>query len=1010
MSRGLPRWVRHVANLVCTVFLLMGAFAGSARALPVTQVSVTDSPPSAAASARTIYKVSFTTSSTGGLSGAAGSTITITFPTGTGLSNLSDDFVTDTTSGQRVGGDCNNDVNENGLVETCFIFSGNTVAAGDAITVELDGVTNPPTTSTQDTVAVFTSSDTSATSTPYTTVGSNPVASASVTDSPPSAAASARTTYKVSFTTSSTGALSGAAGSTITITFPSGTGLGNLSNDFVTDTTSGQRVGGDCNNTTTANPLVETCFIFNGDTVTATDAITVELDGVTNPSTVTTQDTVSVFTTSDTSATSSPYSVFGSNPALSASVTDSPPSAAAGARTTYKVSFTTSSTGALSGAAGSTITITFPSGTGLGNLSNDFVTDTTSGQRVGGDCNNTTTANPLVETCFIFNGDTVTATDAITVELDGVTNPSTVTTQDTVSVFTTSDTSATSSPYSVVNPHDVTTPGVALSNLQGSASGVDYLISFTTSSTGGLSGAAGSTITITFPSGTGLGNLSNDFVTDTTSGQRVGGDCNNTTTANPLVETCFIFNGDTVTATDAITVELDGVTNPTNVTASTTLSAFTTSDTGSTQSSPYQPGGPAPPPTIASISPTSGPNSGGTTVTITGANFTGATAVSFGNTAASGFRFNSDSQITATAPAELAGTVDITVTTPSGTSQAIATDQYTYTVQISSASAAPPLVTPSPPATQSSTSAGLSGSVNPNGLPTTAYFEYGIDLSDRGPGSSTVLYDQTTPSEQVGSDSTNHPISIPVSGLVPNALYHVRMAASNSAGTTVGPDQTFTTPASASPPPPVLGKAVDVAPVSGVVFIKPPPGKALAGDVVADAAQASKGQGFVPLTEARQIPSGSQIDALQGSLKLVTATGQVGKTQNGTFGGAIFTLTQDRTGITKGLTNLKLQEGAFQGAPSYATCQAKHKATDATIAALPTKTLQLLKASGHGKFKTTGRYASATVRGTIWTVADRCDGTLTHVIRDTVVVDDFVRHKTILLHSGQSYLAKAPGK
>ena len=317
-------------------------------------------------------------------------------------------------------------------------------------------------------------------------------------------------------------------------------------------------------------------------------------------------------------------------------------------------------------------------------------------------------------------------------------------------------------------------------------------------------------------------------------------------------------------------------------------------------------------------------------------------------------------------------------------------------------------MTPSPPSAQSSTSAGLSGQVNPNGLATTAYFEYGIDLRDRGPGSSTVLYDQTTPAQQIGSDSTDHPISIPVAGLVSNALYHVRIVASNSAGTTVGPDQTFTTPASAPPPPPVLGKAVDVAPVSGVVFIKPPPGKTLAGDITANAAQVGKGQGFVPLTEAGPIPSGSQVDALAGSLKLVTATGQVGKTQNGTFGGAIFTLTQDRTGITKGLTNLKLQEGAFQGGPSYATCQAEHKATDATIAALSTKTLQLLKASGHGKFKTTGRYASATVRGTIWTVADRCDGTLTHVIRDTVLVDDFVRHKTILLHSGQSYLAKKP--
>ncbi len=217
--------------------------------------------------------------------------------------------------------------------------------------------------------------------------------------------------------------------------------------------------------------------------------------------------------------------------------------------------------------------------------------------------------------------------------------------------------------------------------------------------------------------------------------------------------------------------------------------------------------------------------------------------------------------------------------------------------------------------------------------------------------------------------------------------------------------------ASARPPPatvpaPVLGESVDASPISGVVLVKPPPGKSLGA--TGDAAAVSKGQGFVPLTEARQIPTGSQVDALHGSLKLVTATGQVGKTQTATLTGGVFKVTQARTGLTKGMADFSLVESAFQGAPSYGTCTAKHKASEATIASLSSKTLQLLKVSGHGKFKTTGRYASATVRGTIYTVADRCDGTLTHVIRDTVLVDDFVRHKTILLHAGQSYLAKAP--
>ncbi len=122
-----------------------------------------------------------------------------------------------------------------------------------------------------------------------------------------------------------------------------------------------------------------------------------------------------------------------------------------------------------------------------------------------------------------------------------------------------------------------------------------------------------------------------------------------------------------------------------------------------------------------------------------------------------------------------------------------------------------------------------------------------------------------------------------------------------------------------------------------------------------------------------------------------------------TNGGAIFKLTQARNG----LTSLSLAEGAFQGAPSYATCKS-HKAGEATAAA-SSKTLQLLHASAKGKFRTKGRYSAATVRGTKWTIADRCDGTLTRDLVHSVAVTDFVRHKTIVLHAGQSYLAKAPG-
>ncbi len=85
------------------------------------------------------------------------------------------------------------------------------------------------------------------------------------------------------------------------------------------------------------------------------------------------------------------------------------------------------------------------------------------------------------------------------------------------------------------------------------------------------------------------------------------------------------------------------------------------------------------PPAVTGISPVSGPWVGGTSVTITGSGFSGATAVDFGTTAASSFTVNSaGTQITATSPAEAAGTVDVTVTTGSGTSATSAADQFTY--------------------------------------------------------------------------------------------------------------------------------------------------------------------------------------------------------------------------------------------------------------------------------------------------------------------------------------------
>jgi hypothetical protein len=85
----------------------------------------------------------------------------------------------------------------------------------------------------------------------------------------------------------------------------------------------------------------------------------------------------------------------------------------------------------------------------------------------------------------------------------------------------------------------------------------------------------------------------------------------------------------------------------------------------------------AEPPIVTKVEPTSGPTSGGTTVTITGSKLAGTTAVKFGPTNATSFTVNSETSITAVSPAGT-GTVDVTVTTPNGTSGTSETDRFTY--------------------------------------------------------------------------------------------------------------------------------------------------------------------------------------------------------------------------------------------------------------------------------------------------------------------------------------------
>jgi hypothetical protein len=82
-------------------------------------------------------------------------------------------------------------------------------------------------------------------------------------------------------------------------------------------------------------------------------------------------------------------------------------------------------------------------------------------------------------------------------------------------------------------------------------------------------------------------------------------------------------------------------------------------------------------PVVSGLSPRHGPAAGGTSVTISGSGFTGATAVEFGTTPAE-FTVALDSSILAVAPPAAIGKVDVEVTTPYGTSAVTTQDRFTY--------------------------------------------------------------------------------------------------------------------------------------------------------------------------------------------------------------------------------------------------------------------------------------------------------------------------------------------
>jgi hypothetical protein len=321
------------------------------------------------------------------------------------------------------------------------------------------------------------------------------------------------------------------------------------------------------------------------------------------------------------------------------------------------------------------------------------------------------------------------------------------------------------------------------------------------------------------------------------------------------------------------------------------------------------------------------------------------------------------------------------------------------------------------PATNvTSSSAVLNGIVSPLSLSTSYYFDIGT----------TTAYGTQTPVRSVTSLLSAQTVSASVTGLKPNTTYHYRIVAGELSNVVRSNDLTFKTGSSSSdssgsgtatdpgthndsgkgddspaatgtnsapsfaadaPTPtgvtPVLGESVAATPASGAVRVRLP-GSAM----------------YVPLEGDASLPVGTTFDARRGTVSLLAARDSAATTQAAQFQGAVFQIRQQDDAA--GLTDIYLRGGDYRPCwPSVAR---------GLVAARAKKRKTVRRLWGHdrgGRFRTHGQRAVATVRGTTWMVADRCDGTLTKVTEGAVSVKDRARHKNVLVTAGHSYLARA---
>ncbi|MCL4449585.1 MAG: IPT/TIG domain-containing protein [Actinobacteria bacterium] len=501
---------------------VLATIPGTAWASGVNSVSVTET--SAAQEASGVsFSVSFTTTN----SLSAGDTITLYYPLGLTIpSSTSDYAISDTTHPSDSGTATGVSFGDGYVVVKIPIA----IPGGDAISLDIYGITNPSAGTYNVWVATETDTTPIETTSPFKVTLPQAVSVPSTLNGNPNpsfttlAGGANGVMYVVGFVLSSTGALVGSQG-TITLAAPPGTVFPPTSGSYLLTDTTTTGINGPPLDVYLASPSTVTVVMPQNTThlAQAGDSLELTIDGVVNPAASPSSGyEIEVSTSSDTlPASSSPYDIY--TPLSVGSPTITQTSTAAGAQgVAYALSFDTSSMGNLVG-NDSSITVTGPPGTVFPPSSSDYFIYV--GYYVcpssGASCGVTLFNNGAGATISLPNP--IGSGSPVVLTIGGVTNPDyTISASSGISVEVSTSSDLIPIPfanYQITTPSSVSTPTLSSSSTTAAgASGVTYDVSFTASSQGGLIGEPSSSqgpygsVTLQAPFGTVFPTSTSDYL------------------------------------------------------------------------------------------------------------------------------------------------------------------------------------------------------------------------------------------------------------------------------------------------------------------------------------------------------------------------------------------------------------------------------------------------------------------------------------------------------------------